>query len=131
MRLMPDTKGSNSSEIYSPGLSALLGVSLIIGGILVVLLFRFIIIDFTTISLFFGILMLGVFWTISPAASFRGFVDQMIKAEIPLRAGSTVTEAWIHPPVRPLLKVVTNEYNKLTQQNKQINKGQTNKQPSH
>ena len=37
---------------------------------------------------------------------FRGFVDGMIKAEIPLRAGSTVTEAWIHPPVRPLLKVV-------------------------
>jgi len=60
--------------IACSGLSALLGVSLIIGGILVVLL-------------------------------FRGFVDQMIKAEIPLRAGSTVTEAWIHPPVRPLLKI--------------------------
>jgi len=51
-----------------------LGVSLIVGGVLVVLL-------------------------------FRGLVDQMIKAEIPLRAGSTVTEAWLHPPVRPLLKI--------------------------
>jgi len=36
---------------------------------------------------------------------FRGFVDGMIKAEIPLRAGSKVTNAWMHPPVKPLLRI--------------------------
>lgn len=36
---------------------------------------------------------------------FRGFIDKIIKSEIPLRDGSTVTEAWMHPPVRPLLQV--------------------------
>ena len=51
-----------------------LGLLLIIGGILVLLL-------------------------------FRSFVHNLIMSEIPLRPGSQVTEAWIKPPVRPLLQM--------------------------
>jgi hypothetical protein len=57
-----------------PGVSALLGLLCIVGGVLVVLL-------------------------------FRRLVDGLISAELPLRPGSAVTEAWLHPPVRPLLQV--------------------------
>ena len=104
------TKGKFTKQLWIPGLSALLGVSLIIGGILVVLLFRFAIIIYSSGSLESSsvlLIILSIYHQWS-SSSFRGFVDQMIKAEIPLRAGSTVTEAWIHPPVRPLLKVDAN-----------------------
>ena len=36
---------------------------------------------------------------------FRSFVHNLIMSEIPLRPGSQVTEAWIKPPVRPLLQL--------------------------
>ena len=36
---------------------------------------------------------------------FRSFVHNLIMSEIPLRPGSQVTEAWIKPPVRPLLQM--------------------------
>ena len=56
------------------GLVFLFGILLIIGGILVLLL-------------------------------FRSFVHNLIMSEIPLRPGSQVTQAWIQPPVRPLLQM--------------------------
>lgn len=36
---------------------------------------------------------------------FRDFVAGMIKNEIPLRVGSQVTDSWMHPPVKPLLRI--------------------------
>jgi len=36
---------------------------------------------------------------------FRSFVHTLIMSEIPLRPGSQVTEAWIKPPVKPLLQM--------------------------
>jgi len=38
-------------------------------------------------------------------ALFRGFVHNLIMAEIPLLPDSQVTKAWIDPPVRPLLRL--------------------------
>jgi len=36
---------------------------------------------------------------------FRDLVDSMIKQQIPLRVGGQVTDSWLNPPVRPLLKL--------------------------
>lgn len=36
---------------------------------------------------------------------FREFVDKLIKNEIPLRLGSQITDAWMNPPVKPLLRL--------------------------
>ena len=36
---------------------------------------------------------------------FRSVVHGLIMSELPLRPGSKVTEAWLNPPVRPLLRL--------------------------
>ena len=56
------------------GVSLITGILFLIGGILVVVL-------------------------------FRGFVHNLIMAEIPLLPDSQVTKAWIDPPVRPLMRL--------------------------
>jgi len=67
-------KGKKVSSLACAGFSFLTGLLLIIGGILVLLL-------------------------------FRSFVHNLIMSKIPLQPGSQVTEAWINPPVRPLLQL--------------------------
>jgi len=56
------------------GITVVMGICCLIGGVLVVFL-------------------------------FRGFVNQLIMNEIPIKEGSTVTKAWMDPPVRPLLRL--------------------------
>jgi len=36
---------------------------------------------------------------------FRGFVDDYIKSEIPLRENTPIAEAWAKPPITPYLKL--------------------------
>jgi len=67
-------KFKKARSLTCAGLAALLGVCFIIGGLLVVLL-------------------------------FRGFVNQLIMNEIPIKNGSAVAAAWKDPPVRPLMKL--------------------------
>lgn len=54
------------------------------------------------LSVFIGVVLL--FCGILVAAYFRGFVDGIIKSELPIVNGSKISEAWMSPPVKPLLK---------------------------
>ena len=53
-------------------------------------------------------LITGIFFLIAGilvVVLFRGFVHNLIMAEIPLLPDSQVTQAWIDPPVRPLMRL--------------------------